>query len=290
MKFLTDEANILDSEIQEVLCESTGKTVKNYFIKGVFSTPGQQNRNGRVYPLNIWETEVEKYRESIKNNSVNTLGEWEHPSRTSVDPLQAVMKMVEIEMKEGIVVGKAKILNNNSDKTNQLKSLIDEGMKIGVSSRGVGSVKNGIVESYKLITWDAVAFPSDYNSNLEGITESLNESVGDKEFTIDENDNIVELTEDAKCEKECSLYQQKDIENAIKSVFGKILSETVELNESDESKKEISNLLDLCEEAEKIILGKKMLAFRVDDMKSHNEMKKLITSLINVLENSLHKI
>lgn len=190
MKYLIDEALLVESAIEEEVNESSGKKEKNYYIQGVFSTPGQKNRNGRIYPLNIWEREVAKYQQCIANNTVETLGEWEHPSRSSVDPLQAVMKMVEVKMDNGLVIGKAKILNNNSEKTNQLKALIDEGMKIGVSSRGVGSVKGDIVENFNLITWDAVASPSDYNSNLNGICESMQ----DKNFLITESGEIKEVT------------------------------------------------------------------------------------------------
>lgn len=221
MKFITEEALELSSEIEEKINESTGKSERNYYISGIFSTPGQKNRNGRIYPVSLWEREVQEYQKQIQENSINTLGEWEHPSRTSVDPLQAVMKMVEVKMDNGMVWGKAKILNNNSDKTNQLKSLIDEGMKVGVSSRSIGTVKNGIVENFKLVTWDAVASPSDYNSNLEGITESLNESIGDLSFTINESGAIVPLTE---CKNECSIYDTKEINEAFKQKFSQLLN------------------------------------------------------------------
>lgn len=215
MKFITEEAYQLDSEIIEEINESSGKTQKNYYISGIFSTPGQKNRNGRIYPRELWEIEVNRYQNELKNNTINTLGEWEHPPRTTVDPLQAVMKMIDIKMQDGVVYGRAKILNNNSEKTNQLKSLIDEGMKIGVSSRGIGSVKNGIVENFRLTTWDAVANPSDYNSNLSGITESLNESIGNLEFKIDEQGNIVQINENA--------YTKDQLNSAIITRFSKIL-------------------------------------------------------------------
>ena len=189
MKYLIDEALIVESAIEEELNEASGKKEKNYYIQGVFSTPGQKNRNGRIYPMNIWEREVQKYQQVIAENSVNCLGEWEHPPRSSVDPLEAVMRMVEVKMDNGLVIGKAKILNNNSPKTNQLKALIDEGFKIGVSSRGVGSVKGDIVENFNLICWDCVASPSDYNCNLSGLTESLQ----DKNFLITESGEIKEV-------------------------------------------------------------------------------------------------
>lgn len=192
MKYLIDEALIVESVVTEEVNEATGKKEKNYYIEGVFSTPGQKNRNGRIYPLSLWEKEVTKYQEEIKNNTMNTLGEWEHPPRTQVDPLQAVMKIVDVKIDNGLVMGKAKILNNNSEKTNQLKALIDEGMKIGVSSRGVGSVKGDIVENFSLTTWDCVSQPSDYNCNLVGLRESLENSVKvDTEESTNENSNEI---------------------------------------------------------------------------------------------------
>lgn len=189
MKYLVDEALLVESAIEEEVNESSGKKEKNYYIQGVFSTPGQKNRNGRIYPMNIWEREVQKYQQIIKENSINTLGEYEHPNRTKVDPLEAVMKIIELKMDNGLVCGKAKILNNNSPKTNQLKVLIDEGFKIGVSSRGVGSVKGDIVENFSLLTYDIVSEPSDYNANLSGIMESMQ----DKNFLITESGEIKEV-------------------------------------------------------------------------------------------------
>lgn len=154
--------------------ESTGKQEKSYFIQGIFSTANRKNRNGRVYPKNLWEREIEAYQKEIRENTINTLGEWEHPPRHSIDPMKAVMRIIELKMDGDYVFGKAKILNNGSHETEQLKALIKEGMKIGVSSRGIGNVgSDGVVKSFKLITYDVVSNPSDYNANLNGIHESF---------------------------------------------------------------------------------------------------------------------
>jgi hypothetical protein len=167
------EYNEVNGEIEEDLNESTGKSTKTYYITGTFSTIGEKNRNGRTYPRHIWETEVSKYQKEINENTINTLMEYEHPERTFVDPLSAVSKIVKLTVEGNKVNGKAKLLNN--PKANQLKNLIDEGIKIGVSSRGVGSVgKDGVVEAFKLITYDCVAQPSDYNANTTGLTEGIN--------------------------------------------------------------------------------------------------------------------
>ena len=234
MKYLIDEALIVESLVQDEVNEATGKKEKNYYIEGIFSTPNQKNRNGRIYPLSLWEREVAKYQEEIKNNSMNTLGEWEHPARTTVDPLEAVMKIVELKIEDGLVKGKAKILNNNSQKTNQLKALIDEGYKIGVSSRGTGSVKGEYVENFNLTTYDAVSSPSDYNANLVGLCESLESSVVLETSEVKEDmipdDQIVEIeqsqiqTDIVETKKELSDFEKKIAQEKFMDKFSKLMN------------------------------------------------------------------
>ena len=197
MKLIMEDPLLLDGSIEETLNEGTGNTERNYYISGIFSTPEAKNRNGRIYSRAIWEREVQKYQKEINEKSVNTLGEWQHPPRSTVDPIKAVMRIVELKMDaNGNVVGKAKILNDNTEATNKLKGLIKEGVKIGVSSRGVGKVSaTGVVEDFKLITYDAVDMPSDYNAMLNGVVEGYKFENGvmlDKEFIIDENGCIGE--------------------------------------------------------------------------------------------------
>ena len=173
--------------------EATGKTEKQYKLSGIFSTIGQKNRNGRTYPKALWESQVNAYQEELKKGTFNCLMEYEHPARTEVDPLKAVAKINKLYIKDDYVMGEAVLLNN--DTANQLKSLIDNGIKISVSSRGVGSVNNGIVESFKLITYDIVSTPSDYNATMnglvegyqlcEGVVQNLNCQVDSISFTKD---------------------------------------------------------------------------------------------------------
>lgn len=210
--------------IEETLDESTGKSSKKYKIKGVFSTIGEKNRNGRIYPRELWENQVQKYQGHFDSGSINTLMEWEHPARTDVDPMEAVAKITGLNIKNKFVMGEAVLLDN--PKANQLKSLIDNGVKISVSSRGVGSVKNGIVENFKLVTYDIVAAPSDYNASMNGLVESfqLNEGViEDMSFEIQENGNITQVK---MCsESACNLYEAEDIQKATKEKFSKLLEE-----------------------------------------------------------------
>lgn len=195
----------LTVEKEEVINEATGKSEKKYKIKGIFSTIGEKNRNGRTYPRELWINEVNSYQNEIRSGSINTLMEYEHPARTEVDPMKAVSKIEKLWIDGAYVMGEAVLLDN--PQANQLKSLIDNGVKISVSSRGVGSVKNGIVESFKLITYDIVPNPSDYNATMNGMCEAQRLCEGivqGKSYEIDNFGNIVEkaeVTEEVKTEE-----------------------------------------------------------------------------------------
>lgn len=169
LRLMVDMSTDVNGSVE--LNEANGE--KTYVISGQFSTPDKKNRNGRVYSRAIWESNVSRYQDEIKNNTNNTLMELEHPPRTSVDPWEAVAKIRKLEMRNGNVYGEAVILNNGDKKTNQIKALIEAGVKIGVSTRGTGKMKGDIVEEYNLITVDIVSNPSDYNANLEGFNESM---------------------------------------------------------------------------------------------------------------------
>lgn len=209
--------------VEEEINESTGDKSKKYKIRGVFSTIGEKNRNGRIYPRELWEGEVGRYQDNFSSGSINTLMEWEHPARTNVDPMEAVAKITNLSIKDKYVMGEAVLLDN--PKANQIKSLIDNGVKISVSSRGVGSVKNGIVENFKLVTYDLVATPSDYNATMNGLVESyqLNEGIiEDLTFGLDKNGNIVSLVE-SDPNNFSVIYEQEDIKDAISQKFNEIL-------------------------------------------------------------------
>ena len=215
----------LTVEKEEVINEATGKSEKKYKIKGIFSTIGEKNRNGRTYPRELWINEVNSYQNEIRSGSINTLMEYEHPARTEVDPMKAVSKIEKLWIDGAYVMGEAVLLDN--PQANQLKSLIDNGVKISVSSRGVGSVKNGIVESFKLITYDIVPNPSDYNATMNGMCEAQRLCEGivqGKSYEIDNFGNIVEkaeVTEEATEvteEVEETVVENSKIEEFIKSL------------------------------------------------------------------------
>ena len=174
---------------------------KKYIIRGIFSTMNKENRNKRKYSKKIWEPEVNSYQKVMSDGDINALMEWKHPPRSSVDPMEAVARMNELYIKGEYIYGEAVLLDNA--KANQLKTLIDNGIKISVSSRGLGAVgRNGEVTKYKLITYDIVPDPSDYNATMTGVSESVDGHIISEGMLMDvdfnENGTIISETDTKK--------------------------------------------------------------------------------------------
>ena len=158
----------------EFICEDSGKG-KNYFIEGVFMQANVKNRNGRLYPKEILQKETKRYEQNyIKQN--RAFGELGHPEGPTVN-LERVSHMIQ-ELKEdgNNFVGRAKIMDTPYGKI--VKNLIDEGAKLGVSSRGMGSLKpvqDGLQEVqgdfYLATAADIVADPSAPDAFVSGIME-----------------------------------------------------------------------------------------------------------------------
>ena len=219
------DSNISFEKVDE-LNESTGKTEKKYKIKGIFSTIGEKNRNGRIYPPEIWKSQVEEYQKEIEKGTNNCLMEFEHPARSKVDIMEAVARITKLSIDKNHVIGEAVLLDN--PKANQLKSLIDNGVKLSVSSRGAGSVVDSIVRNFHLITYDIVSEPSDYNATMNGVCESyqLNEGViTDVNYELDKHGNLIEANLN-----ESDMYAKNvqdnlaDVQNHIEKKFTEFFS------------------------------------------------------------------
>ena len=147
---------------------------KNYKIKGIFLQADIKNRNGRVYPMEILQKEVARYNKKFINES-RAYGELGHPDGPTVN-LERVSHMVTELYPDGKnFVGEAKIMETPMGKI--VKNIMNEGGKLGVSSRGMGSLnqKNGanyVRDDFYLATAaDIVADPSAPNAFVEGIME-----------------------------------------------------------------------------------------------------------------------
>ena len=158
----------------EFITEAKENGGKNYKIRGIFMQADVKNRNGRVYPMDILEKEVTKYNKNfIREN--RAFGELGHPEGPTVN-LERVSHMItELHPDGKNFIGEAKIMDTPMGKI--VKNLMDEGAKLGVSSRGMGSLdsKNGanyVRDDFYLATAaDIVADPSAPNAFVEGIME-----------------------------------------------------------------------------------------------------------------------
>jgi hypothetical protein len=161
----------------KVITEAKENGKKNMFIEGIFLQADLQNRNGRIYPVAILEKEVNRYvTENIEKK--RAYGELGHPQGPSIN-LDRVSHMIESIRKDGPnFIGRAKVLETPMG--NIVRNLIDEGANLGVSSRGMGSIKeskNGIMEVqsdfYLATAADIVADPSAPDAFVQGIMEGV---------------------------------------------------------------------------------------------------------------------
>ena len=130
-------------------------------MKGILQKSETLNQNGRVYPQVILEREIRNYQKFIKEN--RALGELDHPDSSVVELKNASHMIKEAHMEGNVVYGTVEILNTPSGKI--LQSLVESGVTLGISSRGVGSTKSQgdmqiVQDDFQLICWDFVSEPS----------------------------------------------------------------------------------------------------------------------------------
>jgi len=285
MKLILED-NFSDLSYQTEINESTGE--KTYVVTGTFSTPDQKNRNGRIYSKKLWEENVARYQDEIKNNTVNTLMEAEHPPRTSVDMWKAVGKIRKLEMRDNIVYGEAIILNNNTQESNQLKALIEAGIPIGVSTRGTGRLKGNIVEEYNLVTVDFVSSPSDKGANLKGMIESkelFTEDwiLKDKDFV---NENGAWVCNESGCEMKKIVEDLSPASKILKTLTD-FFEEPSAMNESE--KKALDLLNEVTKAKGKPSGGNGLKAAVSDFWKAANNLKKWAQDVDKSLASDLEK-
>ena len=211
MKLITE--SIEDIQILEE--ESNGR--KNLYIEGVFLQGDIKNRNGRVYPFGVLEREVGRYNEQYVNVG-RALGELGHPDGPTVNLDRVSHKIVSLKAEGSNFVGKAQILNTPMG--NIAKSLLESGVKLGVSSRGMGSIeeKNGanyVRDDFMLATAaDIVADPSAPDAFVNGIMEG-------KEWVWE--NGIIKEVNIAKYHRYISESTRKNIEERSLKAFNHFL-------------------------------------------------------------------
>ena len=186
MKLITEQNN----DIEVLTEEKDGK--KSTYIKGVFLQTEITNRNGRMYKFDTMNREVSKYNEEFVNRG-RALGELGHPEGPTLNLDRVSHKITELYPEGTNFIGKAKLMDTPMGKI--AKSLLDEGVQLGVSSRGLGSIKKEgscsvVADDFILSTAaDIVADPSAPDAFVEGIYEGREWVTVDgkvKERTIEE--------------------------------------------------------------------------------------------------------
>jgi Prohead core protein serine protease len=192
-----------NNDFEYIVEEKNANQPRNYFIKGPFMMAEGANRNRRIYSLGEMKTEVDRYtREMIKEG--RAMGELNHPTTADVDLTRACHIITELKQDGNVFYGKSKILSTPTGLI--VRSLIEDGVKIGVSTRGLGQLvaeSNGVnrVKDFRLVAVDVVADPSFDKAFVNGILES-------KQYVLEADGSFAELYD--KFEKGISTLPNKN--------------------------------------------------------------------------------
>ena len=212
MKLITEQI-----EDVQVITEGTGADKKLY-IEGVFLQSELKNRNGRVYPFQVLEREVGRYNEEYVKTK-RALGELGHPDGPTVNLDRVSHRITELRAEGNNFMGKAQILDTPMGKI--AKSLLGEGVQLGVSSRGMGSIDRRedtayVMDDFMLATAaDIVADPSAPDAFVNGIMEG-------KEWVWD--NGILKESKVAKYQRYMSESTRQNLEERTLEVFQNFLA------------------------------------------------------------------
>ena len=212
MKLITETI-----ENVEVITEGKGADKKLY-IEGVFLQSEIKNRNGRMYPFSVLEKEVNRYNEEYVQTS-RALGELGHPDGPTVNLDRVSHRITSLKAEGNNFIGRAQIMNTPMG--NIARALLEDGVKLGVSSRGMGSIDKredcGVVmDDFMLATAaDIVADPSAPDAFVNGIMEG-------KEWAWD--NGILKETEVAKYKRYMDSATRRNLEERTLNVFNEFLT------------------------------------------------------------------
>ena len=195
---------------QDLLTEADKRFIANggLILSGVMQRADAKNGNGRIYPRPILEREMERYKALIREN--RALGELDHPDDSVVNLKNASHMVTDVWWNGNDVMGKVKILNTPSGQI--LRALTESGVKLGISSRGLGSVRESmgqtiVEDDFNLICFDFVSDPSTTGAFM------MRESKGDK---LIGNNVLTQLTE--KLDKLISIIEKEEDPNRIQKI------------------------------------------------------------------------
>ena len=194
----------VNDEFEYIEEQADRNAESNLFIKGPYMMAEGVNRNNRLYPLEELERETNRYIEE-KVKPGRAMGELNHPTTADVDLERACHMVTEITQDGSVFYGKSKVLTTPCGQI--VRSLINDGVKVGMSSRALGTLEEGaehsIVKNMKLVAIDCVADPSYPKAFVNGILES-------KQWVVTSDDKYEEVYENF--EKSLNRLPKKDID------------------------------------------------------------------------------
>lgn len=223
IKEIIEDVQYISEEVLDEQGNSTGK--KNYFVEGIIMQADLKNRNGRVYPSEVLFNETNRYVENyVKKN--RAYGELGHPAGPTINLDRVSHLFTDLRTEGSNIVGRAKVMDTPMGKI--VKNLIDEGAVIGISSRGMGSLKqnkNGIMEVQKdfmlATAGDIVADPSAPDAFVKGVMEGV-EWIYDLASSTWVRANAFDQIEEEI--KETARISTKDLEAKAGALFEKFVS------------------------------------------------------------------
>lgn len=211
-----------DEQFEYILEEKDRQSPSTLYIKGPYMMAEGKNRNNRSYPLSELTREVERYKSEMINNN-RAMGELNHPTNAEVDLERACHMVTEIVQEGNIFYGKSKVLSTPCGQI--VRSLINDGVKVGMSSRALGQLVEGSgcnrVQNMRLVAIDCVADPSFPKAFVNGILES-------KQWVCNDSNKFEEVYD--QFENNIGVLPKKDVDkfllesvlNFINKIKGKI--------------------------------------------------------------------
>jgi len=207
--YLREDLTFDRANIQVVLEESKDGKGKDLYMKGIFIEGGVKNANQRVYPVHEIQKAVETINEQIKGG-YSVLGEVDHPDDLKIN-LDRVSHMIESMWMDGPAgFGKLKILPTPMGQL--VSTMLESGVKLGVSSRGSGNVDDatGKVSDFEIVTVDIVAQPSAPNAYPKAIYEGL--------MNMRHGHRVLDIAKDAQNDKKVQKFLKEEVTRLIKNL------------------------------------------------------------------------
>lgn len=210
------EKPALEDQFEYVIEETNRNSPSTLFIKGPYMMAEGVNKNKRLYPIHELRREVARYNDEMVVPG-RAMGELNHPASADVDLERACHIVTELYEDDNVFFGKSKVLSTPCGLI--VKSLIQDGVKVGMSSRALGTLEEGsghnVVRNLKLVAVDCVADPSFPKAFVNGILES-------KQWVVAENGKYEEVYENF--ERSISSLPRKDVDSFLREHILKFLS------------------------------------------------------------------